>query len=335
MKQQHDITIALFAGGASAERPVSKMSSKGIFTALKSLGYNVVLIDPAYGKNQPKNEEDFFGDAIYADISTKNYSEVFELKEMQNIDLVFIGLHGKWGEDGTLQSMLELRKLPYTGSGVLACAIALDKAMSKIMFKDRGVPVPDGFSLQQVDADLQSVIDRIESTFGFPVVVKPNDEGSTFGLTICHNKVSLPAALDLSFRYSKTTLIEAYIPGRELTVGIIGETALPVLEIVPKHDIYDYECKYTKGMSEYICPADIPFETSKKLQEDALHAYRSLGCKDYARVDFRMRDDYRYYCLELNPLPGMTATSLVPKAALAKGMSYEKVVDEIVRSALS
>jgi D-alanine-D-alanine ligase len=169
---------------------------------------------------------------------------------------------------------------------------------------------------------------------GFPCVIKPNDQGSTVGLTICKKKDQIEEALKLSFKFSDKALIEKYIPGRELTVAILEKEPLPVLEIKPKHGVYDYECKYTSGMSEYEVPAEIPDKIKKKLQAQALLAFNSLGCEGYARIDFRVTKKYEIYCLEVNSLPGMTATSLVPKMAKAAGISFHELLDRIMRAAL-
>lgn len=334
MTGNSDISIVLFAGGASAERPVSKMSSAGIYQALRTLGYTVSVIDPAYGKNQLDDPLQYFEEKDYFPYDRKLYLDALQLEAVTSADLVFIGLHGKWGEDGTLQAALELQQIPYTGSGVLACSVSLDKAVSKILFKDKGVAAPDGFSITRTHLGFDKIIDKINASFAFPVVVKPNDEGSTFGLTVVKEPEALEKAVELSFKYSDITLIEQYIPGRELTVGVLDGIVLPPCEIIPKSGIYDYEAKYTKGMSQYITPADLPHEVTEQLQHETLLAYSSLGCRGYARVDFRMTDDFKHYCLELNPLPGMTATSLLPKMAKAMGISYEEVVDKIVKAAL-
>jgi D-alanine-D-alanine ligase len=174
----------------------------------------------------------------------------------------------------------------------------------------------------------------IESEFGFPSVIKPNDQGSTVGLTVCKNSSEVSDALELSFRFSAKTIIEEYIPGKELTVAILEDKALPVLEIKPKSGLYDYASKYTSGMSEYIVPAEIPAEVAEKMQEEALLAFNALGCEVYARADFRMNNKFETFCLEVNTLPGMTATSLVPKMAKAVGISFEQLIERIIHLSL-
>ncbi|MCK9281084.1 MAG: D-alanine--D-alanine ligase [Melioribacteraceae bacterium] len=326
--------IVLLVGGTSPERAVSKNSGKSILFALRSLGYNVRVIDPGYGLNQPENEEDYFIEKDYTELSNKNYLAVFNSYYFENVDLVFIGLHGKWGEDGTIQSLCELKEIPYTGSGVLTSALAMDKYMTKIMFQHFNVITPKWFIVRNADSNIDRAKDKINKFFGYPCVIKPNDQGSTVGLTICRGEIELEKAINSALEYSDVALIEEYIPGRELTVAVLDQQPLSVLEIKPKHGIYDYECKYTEGMSEYIVPADIPEETAEYLKRQALLAYNSVGCKNYARVDFRLAQGNKSFCLEVNTLPGMTNLSLVPKMAKAVGISFEELINKIVNYSL-
>ena len=250
------------------------------------------------------------------------------------IDIAFLALHGKYGEDGTIQSLLELKGIKYTGSKVLSSAIAMDKIMSKILFEEYNVPSPKWFHFKQGEKSVSEVKKTIENKFGFPAVVKPNDQGSTVGLTICKSSDQLEDAINNAFKYSDRILVEEYIPGKEMTVAVIEDSALPVLEIKPKHGIYDYECKYTSGMSEYVVPAEIPEEVTKSMQEIAVQACNSLRCEVYARVDFRLSSDNKPYVLEVNTLPGMTSLSLVPKMAKAKGISFEQLIEKIINLSL-
>ena len=330
MLKKEEMVIGLLVGGASPERPVSKMSSASIYKALINLGYKVMVIDPAYGVNQLSKLEDYFDSNDFYPVSQRNYINAVNLPVFDEINLAFIGLHGKWGEDGTLQSLLEMRGIKYTGSGVLSSSLAMDKMMSKTIFRQNGVSVHDGFTVMELKYTIENVLSRIKSSFGFPVVVKPNDQGSTFGLTVCNVEEEIEPALKNSFVYSETAIIETFVPGRELTVGIIDGKPLPVLEIKPKHELYDYECKYTLGMSEYIVPAPIPEEIFSELQRESVIVYNSLGCKGYARVDFKLTPENKFYCFELNTLPGMTSTSLLPKMAKAAGISFEELIDKIV-----
>ncbi len=328
------LKIALLLGGTSTERTVSKHSAASVYDAIISLGYKCRLINPAYGKNQPEKPEQFFEDEDKFEISDGNYLEAVNSGLFDDIDLAFIGLHGKLGEDGIIQSLLELRGIKYTGSKVLSSAICMDKAMSKILFNHYDVKTPPWFSIDKKSANQEAVSAMIEKKFGFPAVLKPNDQGSTVGLTVCTDSSQVEDALSLSFQFSNRTLIEKYIPGREMTVAILEEKALPVLEIKPKSGLYDYESKYTSGMSEYRVPADIPQEAARKMQEQSLLAFNALGCEIYGRVDFRMDDNFDPWCLEVNSLPGMTSLSLVPKMAAAVGISFEQLIDRIIRLSL-
>lgn len=328
------IKVALVLGGTSPERPVSKDTAKAIYGALINLGYDITLVDPAYGKNQPEKPEHFFAEEDFTKLSNRNYVEAINSKLFDEIDIAFIALHGKWGEDGTIQSLLELRGIKYTGSNVLSSSISMDKIMSKILFHHFDIPTPDWFSVRNETTNTKAVQDLIEKEFGYPCVIKPNDQGSTFGLSVCKSKDDVEEALQLSFKYSDKTIVEKYIPGHEMTVGILENKALPVLEIKPKSGLYDYEAKYEKGMSEYEVPAKIPKESEQQLLELGLKAFEALNCSGYGRVDFRMTDDYKVYCLEVNTLPGMTGTSLVPKMAKEIGIPFDELIDRIIKTGL-
>ncbi|MCX7798061.1 MAG: D-alanine--D-alanine ligase [Melioribacter sp.] len=329
-----NITVALLFGGVSPEREVSKSTAKSVLNALRELNYNVILIDPAYGLNQPKDEEDFFKSDDYSTLSPRNYIKIIDSDVFDKVDVAFIALHGKWGEDGTLQSLLDMRGIKYTGSNVLASSLSMDKCMSKIMFQHYDVSTPRWFVINNIKEDINLIREKIKKFFGYPCVVKPNDQGSTIGLTICRGDVEIQKSIELAFNYSNKVLIEEYIPGKEVTVGILEERALPVLEIKPKSGFYDYTSKYTSGMTEYEVPANLPKKVVEHLQHQALLAFNSLGCKSYARVDFRLTSDYKSYCLEVNTLPGMTNTSLLPKMAKAAGISFEELIDRIISYAL-
>lgn len=326
--------IALLLGGSSPEREVSKSSSQSIYKALITLGHQVILIDPSYGKNQPRNPDDFFSKEDFAPVSNRNYIDAVNSGLPEDVDLAFIGLHGKWGEDGIIQSLLELRGIKYTGSGVLSSAAAMDKIMSKLLFEKFDVATPRWVPVNNSNYDHEKILLSVKQNFGFPCVVKPNDQGSTVGLTICKSEKELAPALELALRFSSKALIEEYIAGRELTVAVLENKALPVLEIKPKGGHYDYERKYTPGMSEYEVPAKIPAEIFSFIQEQAVTAFNSLNCSVYGRVDFRMNNDLKTFCLEVNTLPGMTSTSLVPKMAKAVGISFEELIDKIIRLSL-
>jgi len=247
--------------------------------------------------------------------------KIFNSDLLNNIDLVFLALHGKWGEDGIIQSLLELRGINYTGSGVLS------------IFQKNNVNTAAWFTVAN-RYKIDDVIKTIKTEFSYPCVVKPNDQGSTVGMTILKKDDELKNAIELALSFSDLALVEEYIPGREMTVAILDDKPLPVLEIIPKDGFYNYESKYTEGMSEYIVPADIPEYVFRNLQGQAVKAFHSLRCKIYGRVDFRLNEDNISYCLEVNTLPGMTSTSLVPKMAKAIGISFEELIDKIIRNSL-
>jgi len=326
--------VALLVGGTSPEREVSKMSGEGIYKALLSLQYQTVLVDPAYGTNQPSQAEMFFSAEDYSEISNSNCVKAINSELFDNVEVVFSALHGKWAEDGTMQSLLELRGLKYTGSKVLASAVAMDKALSKIILKEAGVNTAKWLVVTDQNKNDDKLKERIVSEVGLPCVIKSNDQGSTFGLTIVDKENKIEEALKLALKFSDKALIEEYIPGREITVAILEGKSLPVLEIIPKDGFYDYERKYTPGMCEYIVPADIPDEVFKTIQEQALIAFNSLNCESYGRVDFRLNENNESFCLEVNTLPGMTSTSLVPKMAKAVGISFEELIEKIINHAL-
>ncbi len=328
------LKVLLLVGGTSPEREVSKSTGKSVYQALLNLGHEVVILDPAYGINQPLEVEDYFGNQDFVEILNENYLDAVNLISPTEINVAFLALHGKYGEDGTIQSLLELKGIKYTGSKILSSAIAMDKIMSKILFEEYMVPTPEYFHFKIGEYTTEEVNKKIEKQFGYPAVVKPNDQGSTVGLTICKSASQLEEALHNAFEYSERILVEVYIPGRELTVAVIDNEALPVLEIRPKHGIYDYECKYTSGMSEYIVPAEIPEVVAQHLQEVAVQACKSLRCEVYSRVDFRLSPDNKVYTLEVNTLPGMTSLSLVPKMAKAVGITFEQLIDKIINLSL-
>jgi len=329
-----NLTIALLLGGVSPEREVSKSTGKSILQALRQLNYKVKVIDPAYGLNQPEDENKFFENENYSELSPRNYIEVINSSLFDDVDVAFIALHGKWGEDGTLQSLLEMRGIKYTGSKILASSLSMDKCMSKIMFQHYDVSTPKWFIVRKNEKDYNLIREKIKKFFGYPCVVKPNDQGSTIGLTICRGDSEIQKSIELAQQYSDKVLIEEYISGREVTVGIIGQQPLPVLEIKPKSGFYDYTSKYTSGMTEYEVPADIPQKVAEHLQHQALLAFNSIGCESYARIDFRLTKDFKTYCLEVNTLPGMTSTSLLPKMAKAAGISFEELIQRIINYAL-
>jgi D-alanine-D-alanine ligase len=346
------VKITVLMGGASAERNVSLASGMRIVEALRARGHQVTAVDPASGK---------LSDARLAELQAGNVaSKPPTLAELQQLarggkgaaiaglpergeaDLAFIALHGGYGEDGTLQSLLDLRGVPYTGSGHLASALAMDKDLSKKLFRAADVTTADwamvnsrtpnamsgmpGEGPRLSARDAEGIIGRL----GLPVIVKPSKQGSTVGLTVVKEAGQLVGAVEEAFKYDDEVMVERFIPGRELTVGILGGEALPVGEIIPKHEIYDYECKYNAGMAREEFPAKLDARQSKEVQEAAQRAFGALKLRGYARIDFRLHADGTFYCLEANTLPGMTELSLIPQAAAAAGMDFESLCEKIV-----
>ncbi len=326
--------ILLLVGGISPEREVSKSSGENVYNALVKLGYDVTVVDPAYGDNQPKENRLFFESTDYSLISRENYIKAINLPEFDNVDLVFNSLHGKYGEDGTIQSLLELKKIKYTGSGVLASSLTMDKCASKILFQHFDVSTPKWFFVSEDYVNMTEIKEKIKDSILYPCVIKPNDQGSTIGLSICHKEEEIEAAVKLALQFSSKALIEEFIEGFELTVGVLDSLVLPPLEIKPKKDCYDYECKYTDGMSEYEVPAQFPVEVLDNLKNQAKLAFDALGCTSYARIDFRVNRKHQIYCLEANTLPGMTSHSLLPKMAFAAGISFEELIEKIITYSL-
>ena len=250
-------------------------------------------------------------------------------------DVVFLGLHGGAGEDGTIQALLDLAGIPYTGSGHLASALAMDKDLSKHLFRRAGVPTAEWVMAEAPagkEGDREGKRFRAETiqTLKLPVVVKPSKQGSTVGLSVVKKDDQLAGAIAEAFRYDDEVMIEAFVPGRELTVGILGDEAMPVGEIIPKHEIYDYECKYQPGMAVEEFPAKISPEQTRRAQDFARRAFDALKLRGCARIDFRMAEDGEMYCLEANTLPGMTQTSLIPQAAAAAGIDFPELCERIV-----
>lgn len=344
------MNIILITGGPSAEREVSIASSKSILKALRDSGHNVKVVDPVNGVEDVSEEEIFKSTVRKESPSPEKLNEIRKNSDRKilqcinsdifdNTDLVFLGVHGKFGEDGKIQTLLELRGVKYSGSDVFSSALAMDKDISKIVFESIGVKTPSWIALQKRDAEDYFELNRIIlDEIGYPCVIKPNDEGSTVGLSIIQpdvEDIQLQKAVELAFQYSDKVLVEQHIKGRELTATIIGNETYPIIEIRPKDGFYDYEHKYTKGMTEYFCPADIPQEIENSVRKNALNAHIALGCEVYSRVDFILDDKNELYCLEVNTLPGMTETSLVPKSAAAKGMSFRELIEKLIELSLA
>lgn len=311
-------------------------SGKGIATALSEAGHTVSVYDIARGADARIDLSQLQLPTTEApspeELATFSHRAIIAAVQAlpEDLDIAFLALHGAPGEDGTVQGLLELAGIPYTGSGVLASALAMDKGMSKRVMEHYEIPTPRWFQARQGAATLLELSSQVDQYTDYPVVVKPNNGGSTVGLTIVHDESGLMPAFELAGQYSEQVLFEEFIAGRELTVAILGEDALPIVEIRPKSGFYDYESKYTAGKTEYICPADLPRAIQEELQELGLRAHEALGCTGYSRVDFRLDEDNSPFCLEVNTLPGMTPTSLVPKAAAASGIDFRSLCERII-----
>ncbi|HEV8480139.1 MAG TPA: D-alanine--D-alanine ligase [Candidatus Eisenbacteria bacterium] len=322
--------IVILMGGRSAERAVSLTTGAGMAAALRRLGHDVLSLDAADGRALPPGAETSAPQLEAA--SDLPETALVRVPSVTEAQAVVIALHGGAGENGTLQAVLDLARVPYTGSGMLASALAMDKALSKRLFEHAGIPTPPWLVLPS-DGPPPDPAD-VGPIGGFPVVVKPNDQGSTVGLTIVEEPKQLVPAFELAAKHSRQVLIERFIPGRELTVAVIGHEALPIVEIIPNSGFYDYESKYTAGATRYECPAVLPADMTARVQELGLRAFETLGCRGVARVDFRLDPEGRPSCLEVNTVPGMTPTSLVPMAAKAAGLSYDDVVARMLALAL-
>jgi D-alanine-D-alanine ligase len=325
--------VAVLMGGRSAEREISLRTGQGVARALRTLGHETTSVDAADGALLPAGGEEA-GARPAAEVVRLPLGaqiRVVDVPAVREADVVYVALHGTYGEDGRIQALLELAGKRYTGSGVLASALAMDKVMSKRMFTDAGVPTPRWVVRR---AGERPAAGDLEACGGLPVVVKPSEEGSSVALTIVERVADLEPAFDLAVPHGGVVLIEEYVPGRELTVVVLDEQALPIIEIRPKQGYYDYTNKYTSGRTEYFCPADLPAATAEMVRDLAVKAARALGCTGVSRVDFRLDSRGVAHCLEVNTIPGMTPTSLVPMAARAIGMSYEDVVARTLESAL-
>ena len=326
--------VALLMGGRSAEREISLRTGRGIAQALRNLGHEVTALDAATGRLLPAGDEERVGLAAgdVQKLPASSTSAVANAEAIRDAEVVMLALHGGAGEDGTVQALLDLAGKPYTGSGVLASALAMNKAMSKRIFEHAGIPTPRWVVLRAGDAG--ATVDAT-ALGGYPLVVKPASEGSTVGLTIVTDPEDLPEAVRFASDYGPEVLIEEYIPGRELTVAVLGDEALPIVEIKPQGGHYDYESKYTAGKSEYVCPAELPEALAARIRQLGVAAVKALDGRGCARVDFRLSPRNEPFCLEVNTIPGMTPTSLVPMAAKARGISYDELVGRMLELALS
>lgn len=326
-------------GGTSSERDVSLASGLRIAEALRSRGHAVRSIDTAKGALAEEDERRMLAGAVLRqlpptpeELARMNAESLADtaarLPKRGECDVAFLALHGGRGEDGTIQALLNLAGVAYTGSGHLPSALAMDKDLSKYLMRAHDVQTPDW--LMAIDPKSPPNAEMVGRTLGWPLIVKPSKQGSTVGLSIVKHPSELLPAIAEAFKHDDEVMLEQFIAGRELTVSILGGTALPVGEIIAKKEIYDYECKYTPGMAEEIFPAALSAEEAAEVQEKARRTFAALKLAGCARIDFRMTSDGQFYCLEANTLPGMTATSLVPQAAAAAGIAFPELCERIV-----
>ena len=304
--------VAVLKGGRSLERQVSLRSGARVEDALERLGHEVLALD------------------VGQDL-------IERLREIAP-DVAFIAMHGRDGEDGTVQELLEILDIPYTGSGVLACVRATDKVLAKHLMIEAGIPTPEFFAFSETafrELGAADALPAIEERLDFPIVVKPSSQGSALGIKFARSAAEVPAALVAAFSYDSRVLLERHVDGRDLAVSILDGEPLPVVEAVPLGDeFYDFEARYEIGRTEFVCPADLPDGVTEQAQELALHTYRLLGCSAFGRVDLMFGADGELTVLEANPIPGLTETSLLPQAAEAAGISFDELVGRIVELAL-
>lgn len=305
--------VAVLKGGRSLERQVSLRSGARVEDALKRLDHEVVPIDVALDL-------------------------IRRLREAAP-DVAFIAMHGRDGEDGTVQELLEILGIPYTGSGVLACVRAMDKVLAKHLMVEEGIPTPEFFAFNETafrELGAAEALPAIEERLEFPIVVKPSSQGSALGIKFARSADDLPAALVSAFSYDSRVLLERHVDGRDLAVSILDDEALPVVEAVPRdEEFYDFEARYEIGRTEFVCPAELPVGVTERAQELALRTYRLLGCSAFARVDLMLDTGGELTVLEANPIPGLTETSLLPQAAEAAGIPFHELVGRIVELALT
>ncbi len=300
--------IGVVMGGTSAERDVSLATGRAVADALAAAGHDVLRLDLGSG-----------GDALQALAAAR-------------MDVAFLALHGRLGEDGCVQGVLEVLGIPYTGSDVLASALAMDKLKAKELFRLHNVPTPPYYEIQA--EDVTGGVAEVHGSFGFPVVVKPRREGSSIGVAMAHDHDELEAAVKAALAHDRSVLVERYIKGREVAVGLLDDRVLGAIEIAPKKELYDFEAKYTPGMSEYFLPARISASRMRGVLKVAERAAQALGTRGACRVDLLVTEGMNEYVLEVNTLPGMTPTSLLPKIAGAAGFGFTELCEILVERAL-
>lgn len=339
------MNIIVLAGGNSTEREVSIASGQGVCKALRERNHKAVLLDPYFGAS--KKEENLFPteyDVDKAADAMREMSSKLEetmktrkgffgpnvLEICKEADIVFLALHGANGEDGKVQSVLDLMGIKYTGSGPLSSGMAMDKGITKMVFEAKGVPTPKGITLEKGKCSSQFA----DYGMGFPVIVKPCCGGSSVGVCIANNQTEYQAALLEAFSYENEVVVEQFITGREFSVAVVDGKAYPVIEIAPLQGFYDYKNKYQAGSCVETCPADLSSALTKEMQKYAEMGYKALNLQAYARLDFLMDDEGNMYCLEANTLPGMTPTSLIPQEAKAIGMDYPQLCEKLIEVSL-
>jgi D-alanine-D-alanine ligase len=310
--------VAVVGGGWSGERSISLLSAAGVAAALQARGWRVDAVDlqPDRAWVRPTAPRGF---------TRVRVSDLTARLRRRPGTLAFLALHGPYGEDGRVQGLLEMAGLPFTGSGSLASALAMDKAVAKQLLRAAGVPVPGGLRVER---------GALPASFRLPAVVKPVSQGSALGVTLARSRSQLRNGLARALRLDRAALLEPYLAGRELTVGVLGEAALPVVEIVPKHAFYDFHSKYAQGGSRHLCPAPIPAAVARRAQALALRAHRALGCRAYSRTDLIWGRDGKLHVLEVNTLPGLTRLSLLPDAAKAAGLDYGELLERMMELSL-
>jgi D-alanine-D-alanine ligase len=303
--------VAVLQGGRSLERGVSLRSGARVEDALNRLGHEPLMIDVGAG--------------------------LVEQLIAERPDAAFVALHGPGGEDGTVQELLEILDVPYTGPGVAACARCMDKTLAKHELREAGIPTPDWFAFNATafrELGAADALEQIEARLGFPLVVKPASGGSALGVKLVSGRDEVPEALLAAFSYDDRVLLERYVRGRELAVSVVGTDALPIVEAIPREgDVYDFEARYEIGRTDFVCPAELDDPTATTVTDTALRAFTTLGCSGFSRVDLMLGDDGPEV-LEVNAIPGLTDTSLLPQAAEAAGLAFEQLVERLLGLAL-
>ena len=329
--------IALITGGSTPERHVALAGAGRVADALRSRGHDVRVVDTYRGLLSAAQEAEHLDSSVgleppdateLAAIGAReDIAALVRMPEVRECDLVFLVLHGRQGEGGQVQAALELAGLNFVGSGAVGSLLAMDKDVSKRLFREGSIPTPDW--------EMWPADDEAIARLGLPLVVKPSRVGSTVGLTVVYRREDVESAVETALRYDREVLLETFVDGRELTVGVLGDEALAVGEILPEHEIFDYECKYTPGMSEEVFPARIDDDITASAKTLALRVHRALKLKDFSRVDFRVDLEGQLWCLEANTLPGMTSTSLLPQSAQAAGIPFDALCQRICDLALT